>query len=108
MLKFELTEIGASHVDRYGDCIGYIRFLGDENDQTPLKDQFDKMYSYGGGWNPIKRFKMLEGAVLEYPGDPVLHPLATAKFRNQYVHIYKHAFVSIVEEDGSFEVARMD
>jgi hypothetical protein len=53
-------------------------------------------------------FHMDAHHVLRYPGDPPLNPLAQARLRDELIVFYDHAIVAIVQEDGSFEVARID
>jgi len=89
--------------------VGDIKFFASEENEESLNNQINKMYSFGGGWQPFEGFTMnRETKSLKYPEDPELFPLAVAKFRNQEIYIYNYAWVSIVEEDGSFEVARID
>ncbi len=91
------------------EIVGDIKYFGDASNPEPLNAQIDRMYSFGGGWSPFKGFVLnKETKSLTYPDDPELMPLAFAKFRNQEVYIYNHSWVSIVEEDGSFEVSRID
>lgn len=90
------------------DFIGDIKYFADEKNEPSLAEQFNKNYSFGGGWNPFQGFMLSENNKLIYPGDPPLKPLAVAKFRNQQVFIYHYAWVMILNEDGTFEVSRMD
>jgi len=86
--------------------IGYIPDFLDEDDMRPAKKQFDE--NYFGGWVPMDGFKMDDDGTLHYPGDPPLRPLVIIKFKNEVIRIYQASFVSIQQEDGSWEVARMD
>jgi hypothetical protein len=45
---------------------------------------------------------------ITYPEDPAYYPMAIAKFRDQEIIMYLHAWVLILNADGSFEVSRMD
>jgi len=45
---------------------------------------------------------------LTYPGDPPLKPLARAKLRDELVYFYDHSWVAVIQENGSFDVARID
>jgi hypothetical protein len=51
---------------------------------------------------------MLDGYRLAYPGDPIFKPIAACFMRNETILLYEHDVVAIVQEDGTFEVARMD
>lgn len=108
MIKFNLTEYSKKHNIPIESIVGNIKYFANEDDPIPLREQFHKNYSFGGGWNPFEGFKMNKDKDLIYPDDLPLYPLATAKFRNQEVVMYQHAWVAIVEEDGSFEISRMD
>jgi hypothetical protein len=91
------------------DHIGLIPNFLVEEDPRPASEQFDERYNFGGGWRPMSNFKMdPKTFVLKYPGDPTFAPIARIEFRKERIFIYEHAFVCIVQEDGSFSVARMD
>lgn len=90
------------------DNLGYLpQFLSIE-DERSAKEQLHDNYAHGGGWFPFKGFKMIEGNALKYPGDPAYHPLAKTTLRDETIFFYPHAWVAIVQKDGSYEVARMD
>lgn len=103
MIQFELLDT------RYNleESVGFIPNFASEGNPDSLKDQFNKSYSFGGGWNPLPGFTM-DGDKIIYPGDSALPPIAKAKFRDQTVYVYPYSWVAIVEQDGSFEVSRMD
>ena len=44
----------------------------------------------------------------EEDADPLLSPLALTKFNDELILIYPYAYVAIVQQNGSFEVSRMD
>lgn len=90
------------------EVLGFIPSFIDENDPRPLAEQFNEKYI--GGWHPMKGFKLVdkESFTIQYPGDPPMEPLAFALIGKENLLFYQYAFVSIVQEDGSFEVARMD
>jgi hypothetical protein len=80
----------------------------DESDPRPAKDQFNARYQHGGGWRPMKGFKLNADNSLSYPGDPPLIPLAQLQFRNELIVFYEHAWVAIIHKDRYFEACRMD
>ncbi len=51
---------------------------------------------------------MLENGGIEYPGDPVLPPIAERMLRYERIVMYPHSLFAIIQPDGKFEVARMD
>lgn len=89
------------------DALGYIpNFLSNE-DKTPAKEQFDQHYV--GGWNKLNGFTLDPKTMkLKYPGDPSMLPLYKAELGCEKIYVYPHAWVLILQADGSFEVARMD
>src|SRR5258708_6821588 len=91
------------------DLLGYIPMFLSESDPRPAKEQFDLAYAHGGGWLPMNGWRLdLVTGWLKYPGDPVYKPIARAELRDEVIFVYEHAWVSIVQPDGSYEVARMD
>lgn len=108
MIRFEKTEY-VSSMTPIEHIVGDIPTFGYEADERPLKEQFNERYSFGGGWRPFEGFVFdKETKSLTYPGDPTYYPMARGSFRNQFVYVYQYGWVAIVEEDGSFEVSRMD
>lgn len=88
--------------------LGYIpTFLSPQNTLS-AKEQLDANYAHGGGWNPLKGWKLLEDDRIAYPGDNPLKPLAEMVVGVERVLVYPHAWVAIIQPDRSFEVARMD
>jgi hypothetical protein len=52
---------------------------------------------------------MNENHELRYSGGKkLLKPVAAAQLRDEKVSLYPHAWVAIVQPDGSFEVSRLD
>lgn len=88
--------------------LGLIPSFLDENDERSAVQQFDANYQHGGGWMPMQKFELLKDDVLKYPGDEPLEPFAMMMFRKERIMMYPHAIVAVIQEDGSFEVARMD
>lgn len=83
----------------------------DGSDERTAREQVNDRYGFGGGWRPMKGFGMDRATGgLSYPGDPVLMPFAMCELplSRETVWFYPHAQVAIVQEDGSFEAARMD
>jgi hypothetical protein len=89
------------------DHIGLIPSFLDENDPRPAREQLDEGYAHGGGWRPFKGHELTDDGLV-YPGDPPSPLLASTKLRDERILVFLHAWVAIVQPDGSFEVARMD
>jgi hypothetical protein len=77
-----------------------------ESDPRSAREQFD--VNYVGRWRPFKGHTILPNGDLAYPGDPPTRLLAETKLRNETIRMYEHAWVAIIQPDGSFEVAHMD
>lgn len=102
MIDFELKHPRMTH-----EALGFLpHFLSEANPEKAAK-QIDANYQHGGGWNSFKGFTMTERG-LEYPGDPPIVLLAEAQLRDETIRLYQHAWVAIVQPDGSFDVARID
>lgn len=91
--------------------LGMIPMFLSAHNPAPAAEQFNTMYRHGGGWNPMPGWRMVDG-ILHYPGDfgqdEIYPPLATTKLRDETISIHEHAWVSIMQPDGTFQVARMD
>jgi hypothetical protein len=111
MIKFT-AEPGVRFVD-----VGFIPSFFHESDPRPAKEQVNDRYSFGGGWNPLPGFKLLDNGDIVYrpegseddeEQDPPLKCLATAKLRDEEIRFYPHSWVAIVQPDRSVEVSRVD
>ena len=90
--------------------VGFIPTFLDTDDPRPAKEQFAERYHYGG-WHNQEGFTTIGGsAILRYPGDPPLEPIAVMAMplREEAIFVYLHGYVSIFQKDGSFEACRMD
>lgn len=91
------------------EALGLIPMFLSEQDDAPARVQFNERYSHGGGWQPMKGWKSGPAGEIMYPGDPPLAPIAIATLHDlEIIRVYPHAWVSITQPDGSFEVSRMD
>jgi hypothetical protein len=102
MLRISFLDPDA--IDLVGDLPAWLN----ENNPKPAREQLNDAYRHGGGWHPIKGFIMYGDYSIRYPGDPVLHPVATAQLRDELILFYPHSWVCIMQPDKSFEIARMD
>lgn len=91
---------------------GFLPSFFSENDPRPAREQADTAYAHGGGWRPMKKWKL--GAInegpytLAYPGDDHVKELSRGKLRDETIVLFDHSWVAIIQPDGIFEVARMD
>lgn len=93
------------------DMVGLIPMFLDEDDPRPAREQLNENYAHGGGWRPIKGFTLNKdvGMGIQYPGDPVLMPVAVMRLRTEEIWVYRHSIVLIFDAaTGKYEVARMD
>lgn len=105
MIKFAKIGTSPYFLDQ---IVGLIPEFLLESDPRSAAEQIDERYSYGGGWCPIKRFKLLPDKSLKYPGNPAMRPFAKAKLRDEMIYVYESGWVAIVASDGTFEVSRLD
>ena len=90
------------------EMMGYFPGFLSEDDPRPAREQIDSNYQHGGGWQPFHGFTMLPDGNLSYPGDPPVQLLWETKLRDETIRFYNHAWCSIIQPDGSFEISRVD
>lgn len=90
--------------------LGIIPSFLDNDDPRPAREQFDERYGFAGGWQPFLGFTLdLKDFTLAYPGDPVLEAQGMCYLHDdEQVLVYDHAWVAVIQRDGSYEIARMD
>lgn len=90
-------------------AVGILPDLLSPNINEKAAEQFKYTYAHGGGWNPFNGFEFdPEHLVLSYPGDPPMGAVAKAQLRDETILVFPHAWVLILQSDGSWEVCRMD
>lgn len=92
------------------DMLGFIPEFIHGDDKRSAKEQFNDRYGFAGGWSSFKGHKMLADRNLQYQddGQSPLQLLAEATLRQETILIYERAWVAILQQDGSFEVSRID
>lgn len=90
------------------DLLGYLPQMFTDEDPAPVAEQIHKNYPHGGGWRSFKGFKKTANHSLIYPGDPPQRPIARVQVRDELVLVYPHAWVVVIQPDGSWDVARID
>ena len=88
--------------------LGFIKDWLSELNPADAVEQIDRNYRHGGGWFDCNGFKMRGQGVLFGAGDPPLWPLAKTHLRNETIYFYQHAWVAVVQPNGSYRVARID
>ena len=96
---------------RVEDAVGLLPTFLSTDDERGACEQFAA--NYCGGWHDSKvgkgGFTMADsGRLLLYPGDPPIHALAMTTLRKEVIVVYEHAYVAIIQENGTFRVARLD
>lgn len=90
------------------DHLGFLPGFLSEDDSRSASEQINENYAHGGGWSPLPGWKLLGDYRIQYPGDPVLEPLAKAKLRDEVIVFYDHDILGIFGPDGSFQASRVD
>lgn len=96
------------------DHLGYIPQMLNSADPRSAAHQFNDSYAHGGGWSPFSGFTMLPNGDMQYEdpeepdADPPTRKLWEATLHKETICVYEHAWVAIVQPDGSYEVSRMD
>lgn len=93
---------------RVRNIVGFIPTFLDEDDLRPVRAQINERYAHGGGWQPSRGWTLLSDGSILYEGDSPLSPVAWTHLRHETIIIYHHAWVAIIDPDGTFEVARCD
>jgi hypothetical protein len=88
--------------------LGYLPLFVSDANPRPAREQINEGYAHGGGWQPTRGFEMDGRGRLLYPGDPPMRPLAEAWLRDERLVFYEHAWLAIIQKDGTFEAARVD
>jgi len=103
----------ATNANFSADMLGYIPNFLNEDDPRPAREQINS--SYIGGWRPQKGFTMNPTTKALQYGDPneedadtPMETLAVSCLRNEILAFYRYGYFAIIQEDGSFEVARLD
>ncbi len=103
----------AKHPQFHPDMLGYIPYMFSDQDPRPAKEQVNVYYAHGGGWTPMEGFTMLPNEDLKYPEDPPMRLLAETVLHNdtakpELIRFYDCSWVAIIQQDGAWEVSRMD
>lgn len=95
---------------QYGlHMLGMLPYWLHEGIKDSAAQQLNKHYQHGGGWRPFHGFTFYKDShAIEYPGDPEHKPVAEIHFRDERIYVYDHAWVAIVQPDGTYEICRMD
>lgn len=123
MLNWEVTPQGKAEGVTM-EWMGLVPAFVNAHDPTPAAKQINNNYEHGGGWrSTLPGWSMDEQHVLRYgkqepdedgcPPDPPLEPWFHAQHdlgggKMEDLYFYDSAWMCIVQEDGSFEISRLD
>lgn len=104
MITFELL-----HPKTLPQHLGLIPSFFSQSDPRSAKEQIHERYAHGG-WLPMAKWHWDPSTeFLTYPGTRSLVPIARATLHDkETIYIYPHAWVCIVQPDGTYEVTRAD
>jgi len=89
------------------DMLGYLPEMLDATDPRSAKEQFNA--NYLGGWNSFVGFELdMDKGTINYPGDPPTKLLYWTILRREWIGVFEHAWVVIVQEDNTWDAARLD
>lgn len=99
--------------------IGYVPSILLPFDPAPIREQLQVRYAHGGGYRPFPnkdKFTLTydrerpNEAVLAYPEDPDYREWARCYFplSQELVIMFDSAITAIIQDDGSFELVRLD
>lgn len=92
--------------------MGIVPAFLSAHDPRPMAEQLNEGYEHGGGWVPSSGFTLKNGDVgkaeLTFAGEPPMFEYARATMRDETLIMFDYSFFAIVQNDGSFEVCRMD
>lgn len=89
-------------------CGLVLEWVADAPKEVKLVPFLDKCYAHGGGWYPFNGYTIHKDGSLSYPEDPTLYPLIEVQHEKEVFRQYPYSWVSVTQEDGTTEVARMD
>lgn len=101
-------QVKLTHPRATVEMLGHIPDFLDTKDPRPAKEQLHSNYGHGGGWNKFEKMEMRSDGDLQYPGDPPFERLGEMQLRDETIAVFNHAWVAIIQKDGSYEVAHMD
>src|SRR4051812_24640092 len=88
--------------------LGFIPDFLSEADPRSAKEQIHANYQHGGGWRSFPGFVLNKKKFITYPGDPPQHPFAMTALRDETILVYPASWVLILQQDGTYDAARLD
>lgn len=88
---------------------GYLPEFLSPYDTRPAREQINEHYV--SGWHRFEGFTLIgvdSNCRLKYPGDPDMHEVSRAKLRDELIIVFQYDWVTIIQKDGTHEVARID
>jgi hypothetical protein len=95
-----------------GPAGGFLPLFLNTDNPAGAVDQINKSYAHGGGWHDFHGFDLIAtktGAYrLQYPQDPPMKEISRTTLRDEIVVLFTYDWVAVIQQDGSFRVARLD
>ena len=89
------------------EACGFIPSFIKVDDERPMREQIGERYI--SGWKPFAGFKMKQkNWTIQYPGDHEMQPLGGAALHGEVIAVYPYGWTMIIQDDASFEIARLD
>jgi hypothetical protein len=104
----------AKHPKATPEMLGYVPSIIIDDDPRSAKEQIADRYNHGGGgWSPFEGHIMLPNGNLQYPEDPPTRLLFEAilhkgQDNEEKLRFYEHAWIAVIQADGTFEISRID
>ena len=87
------------------DMLGFLPEFFSEDDPRGAVEQFDDAYQ--GGWHDMKGFTFdPKTMTLDYPGDPPTKALAMTMLREEFIILFQHEWLMVLQKDGSHRICR--
>lgn len=92
------------------ELLGLLPFIFREDDPRPAAEQANERYAHGGGWQPFGGFTLGQEDEILYPGDTAFRPFARLRLplSSETILVYPYSWVVVKNDDGGWEVCRMD
>lgn len=106
MFEFIISPVKPYH----RDLLGLLPIIFNAHDPRPAAAQANERYAHGGGWQPFGGFTLGPEDEILYPGDPAFRPFARLRLplSSETVLVYPYSWVVVKNDNGGWEVCRMD
>lgn len=103
----------------HAEHLGFLPMILLPESRMPVMAQLNARYAHGGGYMPLPNEDEFTvnidrndpgASQLQYPGDPVFKPWGWCwfPFTSELVVVFDAALTVILQEDGSYNIVRLD